>query len=69
MEEEEETVWQYLARKRNEEEEPMWNGMMEWQKEQDREMLRHIKAVEAKREDKLRKRREKYASAKGRPSN
>ena len=65
--EEEETVWEYLARKRNEEFLPMWEDLMESEREKDREMLRHIKAVEAKHQEKLRKRRERYATTKRRP--
>ena len=67
--EEEESVWEYLERKRLEESTTLMNALYEIQKEEDREMLRHIKAVEAKKEEKLRKRREKYAAAKGRPKN
>ena len=66
---EEETALGYMLRKLREEEQPMWDEFWADLKEQDRELLRHIKALEADREEKLRKRKEKYAAVKRRPKN
>ena len=67
--EDEETLWEYVARSEYEKLLPVWEDMMEWEREKDREMLRHIKAVEAKREEQLLRRRQLYADNKGRNTN
>ena len=65
--EEEETALGYMLRKLREEEQPMWDAFWADLKEQDREELKRLKAVEAKHQEKLRKRRERYATTKRRP--
>jgi len=67
--EEEISVWDFLQKRDLEESTTLMNALYEIQKEEDREMLRHIKAVEAEREEKLRKRRQRYADNKGRNTN
>ena len=67
--EDEETLWEYVARSEYEKLLPEWEDMMEWEREKDREMLRHIKAVEAKRDEQLLRRRLLYADNKGRNTN
>ena len=66
---EEETALGYMLRKLREEEQPMWDSLWADLKEQDREELKRLKAVDAAREEKLTKRRQLYADNKGRNTN
>ena len=66
---EEETALEYLARTEKEKYQKMWEVIKEWEREEDRRMLKSIKAVEAEREGKLRKRRQRYADNKGSNTN